>query len=462
MPAILVVDDELSIRKALAISLRDAGYTVVESQSRAEAFANIDSTSFDLIITDLFIPFETDGIEIIKYTKQRQPEALLLMITGHGSIERAVDAIKAGADDFLAKGFLMEELLFRIGRLFDQKHLRKEREQLAEDCNRMQRELESRYRFANIVAASAPMRAMFSLMERIIEDNDSTVLIEGESGTGKELVARAIHYNSTRKSKPFIVVNCAALPEHLLESELFGYTKGAFTGALKDKPGKFEIADGGTIFLDEIGEVSARVQVALLRFTQDHIIERIGSNAPMRVDVRVIVATNKQLEREVAEGRFREDLFYRLHVVPITIPPLRERREDIPLLVEHFLEQRHAEGKKRLRCSPEAMHRFERYLWKGNVRELENVLHRLVITAEEDTIYPDALPDVFLDRPENFPTASSPEMTNLSDACEAFERAFILRQLEAHRWNVTETADAIGERRDTLSKKIKRYGLREG
>jgi DNA-binding NtrC family response regulator len=462
MAKILVVDDEVSIRKALVLALGREGDTVLDADSKPMALARLFEQNFDVLVTDLFIPTEVEGLEILRVCKARQPEAVAIIITAHGSLERAVEAVKAGADDFIAKGFTVEELRFRLGRLLEQKRLRQENLRLTEDYHRLRQEVEGRYRFEQIIGSSQAHRELLQLVSRVAEDSDATVLVQGESGTGKELVARAIHYNGRRKHKPLVVVNCAALPEHLLESELFGYERGAFTGALRDKPGKFEIADGGTVFLDEVGEITPKVQVELLRFTQDHTFERVGSNRPITVDVRIIAATNKRLDEEVANGRFRADLFYRLNVIPLFVPPLRERTSDIPLLVNHFVEKLGREKGKETRFSPEVLARLERYHWPGNVRELENLVERLLVTAPQSTILPADLPAEILGESEKDAFDLAMRQRSLREACEEFEKLFLLRHLEKHHWNITEMARALGERRDTLSRKIKRYGLKNG
>jgi len=460
MAQILVIDDEASIRKALALSLSGDGHAITEADSKSAALERLHEHSFDLVVTDLFIPTEADGIEILKTSKGRQPEGMVIVITAHGTIERAVEIVKAGADDFIAKGFTMEELKFRLERLLEQKRLREEHRQLTENYNRLRHEITGRYRFEQIIGNSKAIRDLLQLLARVVDDRDTTVLLQGESGTGKELVARAIHYNGPRRDKPLVVVNCAALPEHLLESELFGYEKGAFTGALRDKSGKFEIADGGTIFLDEIGDISSKVQVELLRFTQDHTFERVGGNQPITVDVRIIAATNKRLDEEVAQGRFRADLFYRLNVIPIFIPPLRERQGDLPLLVNHFLEKFRREKSREIRFASETLARLEKHNWPGNVRELENLVERLVVTALQTMILPTDLPPEIFGQSEKEAFDSAMSQQSLQEACEEFEKAFLLRHLEKHHWNITEVAQALGERRDTLSRKIKRYGLK--
>jgi DNA-binding NtrC family response regulator len=381
MAKILIVDDETSIRKAISLALSGDGHQVIDADSGPAALERLREHNFDLVVPDLFIPAEKDGLEILKTCKARQPEAMVIMITAHGSIERAVEAVKTGADDFIAKGFTMEELKIRLDRLLEQKRLREENRRLSENYQRLRREIEGRFRFDQIIGSSKAIRDLLELLSRVADDRDTTVLLQGESGAGKELVARAIHYNGPRKDKPFVVVNCAALSEHLLERELFGYEKGAFTGALRDRLGKFEVADGGTIFLDEIGDISPKVQVELLRFTQDHTFERVGGNEPLSVDIRLIAATNKRLDEEVAQGRFRADLFYRLNVIPVYVPPLRERKGDLPLLVEHFVEKFRREKGKEIRFAPETLNRLEKHNWPGNIRELENLIERLAVTA---------------------------------------------------------------------------------
>jgi len=462
MAKILIVDDELSIRKALALSLSGDGHSVIEADSKNLALEKLREQSIDLVITDLFIPTDADGLEILQTCKERQPAAMIMMITAHGSIERAVEAVKAGADDFLAKGFSMEELKHRLEKLLEQKRLRAENRRLSEDYQRLRREIEGRYRFEKIIGNSKTIRELLELLARVVDNRDTTVLLQGESGTGKELVARAIHYNGPRQDQPFVVVNCATLPEHLLESELFGYEKGAFTGALRDKPGKFEIAEGGTIFLDEVSEMSPKVQVELLRFTQDHTFERVGGNQPITVNIRLLAATNKRLDEEVAQGRFRADLFYRLNVIPIFIPPLRERQGDLPLLVNHFLEKFRREKNREIRFAPETLARLEKHHWPGNVRELENLIERLIVTAPQATILPSDLPPEIFGQAEKEAFDLALSQHSLQEACEEFEKLFLLRHLEKHHWNITEVARVMGERRDTLSRKIKRYGIKNG
>ncbi len=461
MANILVIDDEISIKKAITLFLKDDGHQVDEAESRPEAIKLINSNLYDIIISDLYVPTENDGIRILLESRKRLAKCLFIIITAHGSVDCAVEAIKQGADDFIAKGFTMEELKFRLQKLIEQQRIKKENLILAENNSRLQKEVESNFHYKNIVGKSKAINNLMELLDRVITDRNSTVLLQGESGTGKELIARAIHYNGPRKDKPFVPINCAALPEQLLESELFGYEKGTFTGASKDRAGKFEIANGGTIFIDEVGELNSKVQVELLRFLQDHTFERIGSNCPITVDVRIIAATNKLLSEQVAAGHFREDLFYRLNVIPVQIPPLRERKEDIPLLVNHFLQKYGAAKNKELRFAKEAFARLDKYNWPGNVRELENLVERLTVISSGETILPSDLPSEILNLHEKEIFESALGLNSLKDACTEFEKTYLLQILEKYHWNITEAAKAIGERRDTLSKKISRYKLKK-
>ncbi len=461
MAKILIIDDEPSLRKALVLSFRGDDYDVMEADSKRTALPLIEEEEPDIVVLDLFVPDERDGFEILKASKEIKKDASVIIITAHGSTNLAVEAIKSGADDFLEKGFTMDEIKFRVRKLLEQKRLREAHSQLIEDYHRLRREVDERYNFNQFVGNSKGIRDLLNLVSRVVDDPDTTVLIQGESGTGKELIARAIHYNGSRKDHPFVVVNCATLPEHLLESELFGYEKGAFTGAIRNKPGKFEIANGGTIFIDEIGEISPKVQVELLRFTQDHTFERLGGNTPITVDVRIIAATNKKLEEEVANGRFREDLFYRLNVIPLYIPPLRVRKDDIRLLVNHIVERIDRDKGRTLRFSTDALERLEAYDWPGNVRELENVIERLAVTVAHDTITVDDLPAEIRTNSDGLDFDSFPEsFRSLKDAMREYEKHIISQKLNEHHWNISEVARILGERRDTLSRKIKRYGIK--
>ena len=461
MAKILIVDDEPSIRKALAISFRGDGYDVMEADSKRTALPLLEGEQPDVVILDLFVPDERGGFEILKASREINNDTPVIIITAHGSTDRAVEAIKTGADDFLEKGFTTDEIRFRIGKLLEQKKLREEHSRLIAEYQRLRREVDERFNFKQFVGNSKGIRDLLTLVSRVVDDPDTTVLIQGESGTGKELIARAIHYNGPRKDHPFVVVNCATMPEHLLESELFGYEKGAFTGAVRNKPGKFEVANGGTIFIDEIGEISQKVQVELLRFTQDHTFERLGGNTPITVNVRIIAATNKRLEEEVANGRFREDLFYRLNVIPLYIPPLRVRKDDIRLLINHILERIDREKGRKLKFSADALAKLEAYDWPGNVRELENVIQRLAVTAVPDNITAKDLPAEFHVDSDGIGYDSSVELSgSLKEVMREYEKHIISRKLEEHQWNISEVARILGERRDTLSRKIKRYGIK--
>ncbi len=460
MAKILIIDDETSIRKALAISFANDGHEIREANAKDTALSLLKEFNPDIVVLDWFVPGETEGLEILKESKQMQPDAAVIIITAHGSTNRAVTAIKSGADDFLEKGFTMEELKFRLDKLLEQKKFREEHRRLVADYRRLRREVEGRYQFNQFVGNSKPVRELLSLVFRIVDDPDTTILIEGESGTGKELIARAIHYNGQRKEHPFVVVNCATLPEHLLESELFGYEKGAFTGAVRDKPGKFEIANGGTVFIDEIGEISPKVQIELLRFTQDYTFERLGGNTPVTVNVRIIAATNKRLEEEVAQGRFREDLYYRLNVIPLYIPPVRVRKDDIPLLINHIVERVNREKGRALRFSTDACAQLQEYNWPGNVREIENLIERLAVTIPDDEVTLKDLPREFHVSSGDADFSTLPEHLSLKDAIREYEKHLIGRELERQRWNISEVARILGEKRDTLSRKIKRYGFK--
>jgi two-component system nitrogen regulation response regulator NtrX len=391
-----------------------------------------------------------DGLEVLKRLRQADPTATVVMISGHATIQTAVEATQLGAYDILEKPLDTDRVLVLLRNAFENR-------QLSEENARLRETIESRY---EIVGRSFGIRALLDRIEKVA-GTPARVLITGENGTGKELVARAIHRQSTRAKKPFVEVNCAAIPGELIESELFGHMKGSFTGAVSDRAGKFEQADGGTLFLDEIGDMSANAQAKVLRVLQDGVVTRIGSNKPVQVDVRVLAATNKHLEEEIAAGRFREDLFYRLNVVPIAVPALRERREDIPQLVVHFLQQLAArDGLPARGITDDAIRRLQELEWQGNVRELRNTVERLVILASHAVI---GVADV--DRLVGRRAAESPGLGGLLDIAtfeefkQAAERAYLLAKLRAFDWNVSETARALDMPRSNLYKKIERYAL---
>ncbi len=399
MKRILVIDDEPSMRELLGIMLRREGFEVGMAESRATAAAALAKGPVDMVITDLRLP-DGDGIEILRHIKAASPETVVIVMTAYGSTQTAVAALKLGAHDYLTKPFDVEELKIVVrGAL--------EKRQLEEENLLLKAEFRTRHGLDRIIGVSPPMAAVFSMVRSVAPTN-STILIAGESGTGKELVAKAIHALSPRKDAPFVSVNCGALTEGLLESELFGHVRGAFTDAHQNKKGLFESAHRGTLFLDEVGETSPAMQVKLLRALQDRIIRRVGSTEEIEVDVRVVAATNRPLEEMVREKRFREDLFYRLNVIPLRIPPLRERREDIPLLAEHFLSQFAREMEKAVaRISTEAMNRLQRYSWPGNVRELENVVERAVALETSPTILVERLPEALQGAHESLSPAPS-------------------------------------------------------
>jgi two-component system response regulator PilR (NtrC family) len=388
---ILVVDDEVSMREMLGIMLRKEGYEVVLAESRAMAAAVLAKGPFDLVVTDVKLP-DGDGIEILRHVKAAYPDTVVIVMTAFGSTQTAVAALKLGAHDYLVKPFEIDELKIVVrGAL--------ERQELQQENRQLKAELREKQGPENIVGVSLPMQKLLGLV-RAIAPTSSTVLITGESGTGKELVAKAVHALSPRREAAFVSINCAALPETLLESELFGHMKGAFTDAHQTKKGLFETAHRGTLFLDEVGEMPLTMQAKLLRVLQEKKVRRVGATEEVEVDVRLVAATNRSLERMVRERSFREDLFYRLNVIPLAVPPLRERRDDIPLLVEHFVRRFGRDmGKAGLKVAPETLARLTRYAWPGNVRELENVLERAAALEATGEIRPDRLPESLLAGP---------------------------------------------------------------
>ncbi|MGQ9777721.1 MAG: sigma-54-dependent transcriptional regulator [Thermodesulfobacteriota bacterium] len=382
---ILVVDDEAFIREMLQRGLSQiGGFTVDVAQNGQEAIEKVEKETFDLVLTDIMMP-EVNGMDLLKIIKGTRPELPVIMMTAYGSIDNAVEAMKIGANDYITKPVDFQDLLFRISKVQQETLLIRE--------NRLLRmEVRKKFEFSNIIGKSKKMQEIFSLIEKVAPSN-STVLIYGASGTGKELVAKAIHYNSPRADRPFIPFNCGAIPETLVESELFGHTKGAFTGAIQAKKGLFEEANGGTLFLDEISTILPSVQVKLLRVLQEKEVMKVGSTERTKIDVRLIAATNEDLEANMKKGRFREDLFYRLHVFPIFLPDLKDRKEDIPLLAYHFLDRYSKEARKEIKgLSKEAMTLLLEYDWPGNVRELENVIERAVIMADQDYLTPNDFP----------------------------------------------------------------------
>jgi len=385
METILIVDDEKNYLLVLEALLVDAGYEVITSDSTTEALEITMSHDLDLVITDMRMP-GPDGMEFLAQLRSRQPDPPVIMMTAYATVEKAVEAMKRGAFDYITKPFKNEELILTIRKAIEMHRLTQENRLLSQ-------ELQERFQFGNIVGKSKIMRQVYEIVEKVAQTRAS-VLITGESGTGKELIARAIHFNSPRGDKPFISVNCSALSETLLESELFGHERGAFTGAVAQRKGRFELAHGGTLFLDEVGDMSPALQVKLLRVLQEMKFERVGGTKTLQVDARLVTASNRELEREVELGRFREDLYYRLKVVHIKVPPLRERRDDIPLLVHHFLEKAAKANAIPVKSvSHEALKYLYQYDWIGNVRELENVIERAVILCDGDDVRPQDLPE---------------------------------------------------------------------
>ena len=446
MASILLVDDEESPRATLALLLKQAGHDVVQVEGVLTAAEALTVAAFDLVITDLRMP-EGDGLEVIRRTRATRPDAEVIVLTAYAGWESAKEAMRLGAFDYFEKGREPDELFHRIDQALAKKALRRENENL-------RHQVQIRYGMPGIVAASAPMQRVLELVARVAP-SDATVLIEGESGTGKELIAKAIHHASPRAARPFVAVNAGALPESLLESEVFGHVKGAFTGAVATKRGLLEEAQDGTFFLDEIGEMPPNLQVKLLRALQEREIRRVGGNQPITLNVRVIAATNHDLAQSMQAGRFREDLYYRLNVVAIRLPPLRERREDIPLLAEHFL-ARAAEGRGRaLRLTPGASERILAYAWPGNVRELENAIQCATILATGEAITSDDLPAHIVSGAGLGPAPLLGAQKNLAE----IEKAYIIQTLERCAWNHSRAADALGIARTTLWRKLKDYGL---
>ena len=439
---ILVTDDEAIIRESLRDWLSDVGHQVLIAENGSQALGIIEKEKPGIIIADLVMP-GMDGIELLKRAKEISPNIEVIIITAYGSIPTAIAAMREGAYDYIEKPFCPEKAELLIEKLV-------EHQRLIEENISLRQKLEERYRFENIVAKSAKMQQVIEVI-KVVARSNATVLITGDSGTGKELVARALHSQSYRKDKPFVAVSCAALPESLLESELFGHEKGAFTGAHAQRQGKFEVANKGTLFLDEIGEMSANVQVHLLRVLEEKEFTRVGGNELIKVDVRVISATNKDTKTAVANGQFREDLYYRLNVVTIELPPLRERKEDIPLLAQHFLKKFTVENQKEITgFSPEANDFLLKYEWPGNVRELENAIERAVILAKNSYIEVADLP------PESLALArSAPLVKSLAEV----GKNHILNILSETGGNYTKAATILGISRVTLHNKIKAYGL---
>ncbi len=440
---ILIVDDELIMRESLAGWLERDGHDIVTAASGEEALDILKEARFDILLVDIKME-EISGLEVLKHVKDSDPEVAVVMITAYGSISTAIDAMKNGAYDYLLKPFDPNELGVLIEKIIQ--HQAQARENLY-----LKEQFKERTRFESMIGQSGPMQQIFDLIQDVAPMN-STVLITGETGTGKGLAAKAIHSNSPRSEGPFVVVNCGAIPEHLMESELFGHQKGAFTDAKETKKGRLELAHGGTLFLDEIGEIGMRMQIDLLRVLEDRVFYRVGGTQPIEADFRVIAATNRNLEEAINEGTFRKDLFYRLNVVSFQMPPLRERREDLPLLSEHFLRRFSQETNKSIdKVSREALDEMMLYEWPGNVRELENAIERAVVVGKGLKIMAEDLP-IF-----------SPEHTTpvTDKSIKEVEKAHIVQILDENNWNIAKTAKVLGINRSTLYAKIKVYDIRK-
>ena len=446
-----VVDDEPAIRELLTVIVTSAGYEVETFSGGAEVLACADPPPAAVLL-DLMMP-EVDGIDVLKELKRRHPTLPVIILTAVNEVSRAVEVTKLGAYDYLVKPIDQERLKTTLNRAVSHGNL-------SDEVVRLKTELGDRYDIKNIVGSSAAMRHVYSQIEKVLS-SDITIFISGESGTGKELAAKAIHYGSLRSDEPFIDVNCAAIPEGLQESELFGHEKGAFTGALATHPGKFEQAAGGTIFLDEVGEMSPSAQARLLRVLQERCLQRVGGTKTIDLDVRVISASNRNLEQMVADGSFRQDLFYRLVVFPIELPPLRDRRDDIPLLVDHFIEKYARDAGKRVTgIQPTAIAALKAHSWPGNVRELENVIHRsLLITDGPEITDADLPPGLGSTSGDGVGGSSAPISVAMS--LDELERAAIEKALKRHGGNLSDVARQLGIGRSTLYRKLEQYGLRE-
>ncbi len=446
---ILVVDDEARIVKTLTDVLQDEGFEVFSVESGEEALRIFHQVSPEVTLLDVWLE-GIDGIEVLREIRREAPDALVIMMSGHGTIETAVRATKFGAYDFIEKPLSVDKLVIVIRNALEKRRLKEENRNL-------RKKLDQGY---EIIGKSSVIRELKRQIE-IAGPSNGRVLISGENGTGKELIARQIHFQSARSERPFVEVNCAAIPQDLIESELFGHERGSFSGAIRLRKGKFELADQGTLFLDEIGDMSLATQAKVLRVLQEQTVQRVGGTGPIAVDVRVIAASNKKLEDEIREGRFREDLFYRLNVIPFYVSPLRERREDIPVLVEHFIEEYAGRnGTKPKRILPEGMALLMEYDWPGNVRELKNIVERIMIMVQKEVIGPDEIPLVapvgVRERTGVWPYSGS-----LREARRQFEGDYIRRKLKENGWNISRTAKVLQIERSNLHRKIRSLGLEE-
>ena len=452
MKKILIVDDEPNLLTLMDRTLTEEGYQVTKAGKSGEALTSMENETFDVVITDLAMP-DIDRIELMQRVRKIYPELPIIIMTGVGTIERAVEAMKKGAYDFITKPFELEKIRSSIKRALEYGEIHRE-------LHYLRQEVENKYIYNNIIAKSKSMQNIFKLVDQVA-DSMATILIQGESGTGKELLARAIHYRSSRKHKPFLAIDCSALSETLLESELFGHAKGSFTGAIYARRGLFEEASGGTIFLDEVGDIPLSMQSKLLRVIQEREVKPVGSNQINKIDVRLITASNKNLKKLVQNQNFREDLYYRIAIVPIHLPPLRNRKEDIPLLVAHFIEKYRKINKKKIKSiSREALLALIRHDWLGNIRELENIIERALLICNDNQIH---LPHLFIDQPitNNFIDASQKDASNtLSGTLEKSEKEYIIQVLHVVNFNRTKAAKILGISRRTLYDKMEKYNLK--
>jgi len=448
---LLIVEDEPILRITIADALRKEGWDVDVAEDGVKAMALFERHLHDLVLTDLLMP-KMDGMEVLRRVKALQPDTTVVLITAHGTVDSAVEAMRQGAADFIAKPFSMVQLLLRLNNVCNFRLLK-------EQNIRLQEQLEKRFSFGNIVGKSKKMREVFELI-RVVADSEANVLVQGESGTGKELVASAIHFNSPRKAKAYIRVSCASLPESLIESELFGYEKGAFTGANERHIGRFEAASSGTLFLDEIGELPLSFQVKLLRVLQERQIERLGSHKPINIDVRIVSASLRPLEEDIAASKFREDLFFRINTVAIHLPTLRERREDIPVLAQVFLDEFAKERAKAIEgFTDSVLECFDAYAWPGNVRELRNVVERAVLFCRGPRITADELPGPVRGAASLPRREAAPRVVTLQEAVEQAEIEAIRSALSSTEGRRSEAAEKLGVSRKTLWEKIKNYGI---
>lgn len=447
MSTILVVDDKASARKILQQRLGKDGYGIIEAEDEDIAIERLKNNSVDLILTDVRMKEHDSGVELLRVARRDYPDIPVILITAFGTVPQAVQAMKEGAEDYIERPYNTEALIMRIERAMQKR-------KLVEENRFLREELHLRGDFSDIIGKSKKLQDVLDVVRKVAK-SDAAVLIRGESGTGKDLIVQAIHNNSARKDKPFIRAECAAYAEGVLESELFGHEKGAFTSAFRGRMGRFEIANGGTIFLDEIGDISPSTQLKLLRVLQDKTFERVGGSKPITVDVRIIAATNKNLEEAIQKGSFRQDLYYRINVVPIYLPSLRERREDIPDLVNHFLKRFSGKVSNKIKSiSPEAMQLMINYEWRGNIRELENAIERAMVLADGDKILPEHLP-----LPTEMLLNQDVARAGTLEQVEMLEKKLIMEALQQANWVRTKAASILGIKRSTLNYKMEKHGI---